>query len=42
MFFWVTLPVVLVVFVGVFVWGARGITGRWHEPGSQRLNPPRK
>jgi hypothetical protein len=42
MFFWVTLPVVFVIFVGVFAWGARGISGREHEPGTQRLNRPRK
>jgi hypothetical protein len=42
MFFWVTLPIVFVIFVGVFAWGARGISGREHEPGTQRLNRPRK
>ncbi len=37
MLFWVALAVVLVVFVGAFAWGARGISDRWHEPGTQRL-----
>ena len=37
MLFWVALAVVFLVFVGAFAWGARGISDRWHEPGTQRL-----
>ncbi|MEP7091810.1 MAG: hypothetical protein ABI776_17045 [Nocardioidaceae bacterium] len=42
MFFWITLAVVLVVFVGLVSWGSRGMDDRWHEPGTQYLNLPRK
>jgi hypothetical protein len=37
MFFWIGVTVVLVVFVGVVIWGVRGIAGRAHEPGTRRL-----
>jgi hypothetical protein len=37
MFFWIALAVVLVLFLGVVAWGARGIAGRAHKPGTQRL-----
>ncbi len=39
MFFWIGLPVVLVIAFLVMAWGARGIEGRAHEPRSQRLRP---
>ena len=38
MFFWIGLAVVLVVFVGLAVWGARGIADRAHKPGTRRLD----
>lgn len=37
MFFWVGLLVVLVLYVIVFAWGARGAKDRAHKPGTQRL-----
>ncbi len=37
MFFWIALPVVLVIAFVAFAWAARGIEGRAHRPGSQRL-----
>ncbi len=37
MFFWIGLAVVFVVFVAVVAWGVRGIGGRAHKPGTQRL-----
>jgi hypothetical protein len=37
MFFWIALPVVFLLFLGLVVWGARGIPGRAHKPGTQRL-----
>ncbi|MCW2817904.1 MAG: hypothetical protein JWR42_691 [Marmoricola sp.] len=42
MFFWIGLVVVLVVFVALLSWGSRGIDDRFHEPGTQHLNLPRK
>jgi hypothetical protein len=37
MFFWIGLLVVAIVFIALFRWGARGIEGRAHKPGTQRL-----
>ncbi|MGA8210694.1 MAG: hypothetical protein WB441_09735 [Nocardioidaceae bacterium] len=37
MFFWVAVCVVLLVVVTAVSWGARGMSGRVHEPGTQRL-----
>jgi hypothetical protein len=37
MFFWVALAVVLLVFLVVVAWAARGVAGRAHKPGTQRL-----
>ena len=37
MFFWVGLAVMFLVYLLVFVWGARGVKDRAHKPGSQRL-----
>jgi hypothetical protein len=42
MFFWIGLVVVLLVFVGALALGSRGIGGRFHEPGTQHLDQPRK
>jgi hypothetical protein len=39
MFFWIALPVVLVVFVCAVTWGVRGYGGRVHEPGTRHLFP---
>ena len=39
MFFWIALPVVLVVFVCAVTWGVRGYGGRVHEPGTRHLYP---
>ncbi len=37
MFFWVGLGVVFVAFVVIVVLASRGIEGRAHKPGTQRL-----
>jgi len=37
-FFWVGLTVVLVVFVALMAWAARGIEGRAHKTGTRRLD----
>lgn len=37
MFFWIALPVVLVIALALFAWAARGVEDREHKPGSQRL-----
>ncbi len=38
MFFWIALPIVFLVFVGLVTWGVRGIAGRAHEPGTRHLD----
>jgi hypothetical protein len=39
MFFWILLPIVLVVFVCAVVYGVRGYGERVHEPGTRHLYP---
>jgi hypothetical protein len=36
-FFWIALAVMIVVVASLIVWAARGVEGRAHEPGTQRL-----
>ena len=38
MFFWIALPIVLIVFVVVVTWGVRGYDGRVHKPGTRHLD----
>jgi hypothetical protein len=38
MFFWIALPIVFCVFVGLVTWGVRGIADRAHEPGTRHLD----
>jgi hypothetical protein len=38
MFFWIFLAVAAVIFVGFFVWGARGYYERVHKPGTRHLD----
>jgi hypothetical protein len=37
MFFWIGLVVVLVAFIAAVAYGVRGIDGRGHKPGTQRM-----
>jgi len=37
-FFWIGLGVVLVIFVCVVTWGARGMKEREHKPGTTYLD----
>jgi hypothetical protein len=36
-FFWIALVVMIVVVASLIVWASRGVSGRAHEPGTQRL-----
>lgn len=38
MFFWILLSVMVVAFVVAVIWGARGIEGRAHKPGTKHLD----
>ena len=37
-FFWIALPIVLVLFVCAVTFGIRGYDGRVHEPGTRHLD----
>jgi hypothetical protein len=37
MFFWIGIVVAFLVFVAAVTYGVRGIDGRGHKPGTQRL-----
>ena len=37
MFFWIGIAVALLAFVAAVTYGVRGINGRGHKPGTQRM-----